>query len=114
MLEADTLSKRVVDFLWKHRLHLTVKRNVQDFERPTREAITEELIHILFRRVMHGLVKELHVLRQHLMHEHQISQAHRHLLALRNCPKTELDSLLRSAVAFGHSFLRDRKSTRLN
>src|SRR6267142_3370381 len=53
---------------------------------------------------MHGLVKEPHVLRQHLVHKHQIAQAHRHLLALRNCAKAKLDSLFRGAVAFGHSF----------
>src|SRR6266403_332203 len=101
---SNTFSKRVVNFLWKHWLHLTIQRSVKDFERPARGAITEEPFDILLCRVMHGLVKELHVFCQNLMHKHQVAQAHRHPLALGNRAKAELDSLFRGAVAFGHSF----------
>lgn len=76
MLESDAFDEGIVDVFWKHRSHPPIKRSVQHFKSPTGGAITEEAINILFRRMMHGLVKKLHVLHQDLMHKHQVAQAH--------------------------------------
>ena len=105
MLEPDTLCKGVVHFLWEHGTHLPIQGSVEDLERAARRDVPDKLVYVLLREVMHRLVKELHILGQDLMHEHQVPKAHGNFSASRNRPNAELDSLLYGAMTFGHGTL---------
>src|SRR5262249_10282659 len=71
MLEANTFCERVINLLREHSSHLSIQGSMENLEGSTRGSASEELVHVLFRWVVHRLMKELHVFCEDLMHVHQ-------------------------------------------